>query len=101
MEIVVRNRQNIFDIALQYFGSLDFMSTIIIDNNLTWNANLETGQRLLINNEGLGRQDIKNFFVLNNLQVVNGVAVKSDPNNPTFDSEIVTWDNDTINFDSL
>ena len=60
----VNQNQNIFDIALQEFGTLDQAFTLINDNNLTFNSKLKANQELIINNEGIGDNNVKNFVTL-------------------------------------
>lgn len=100
MEIIVRNQQNIYDIAIQYFGDISFVPTIIVDNNLVWAAPLETGQVLTLNNEGVGNDDIKNFFTLTGAIVQNGAVAVLGTDPLTFDSVNITWDRTDITFDN-
>lgn len=101
MQIIVRDRQNIFDIALQYFGDLNFVSTIIRDNNLPWSAQISQGQVLTINNEGVGNDEIKNFYVLNKAFIQNGALVIPTRDDPpiTFDNTFITFDRTDITWD--
>jgi len=73
----VNQNQNIFDIALQEFGTLDQTFTLINDNNLTFNSKLKANQELVINNEGIGDNNVKNFVTLQKIKYNNdqGVAV--------------------------
>lgn len=101
MEIIVRDKQNIFDIAIQYFGSMEFVSTIINDNGLSWSAPLTQGHTLIINNENAGNQDIKNFFVQSGGFIQNGALVLINNEPPhTFDNRLITWDSTSITWDS-
>ena len=102
MEYIVRDRQNIFDLALQLFGDISFASKIITDNDLTWSAPLSAGTVLIINNEGLGNEDLKNFFAQRNAFVQNGAVI--NPNNEapyTFDNNLITWDSTIITWDQI
>ncbi len=101
MDIIVRDKQNIFDIALQYFGDLSFVSTIINDNILPWSAPLTQGQTLIINNQGVGNDEVKNFFAQNRAFVQNGAVIIANNEPPhTFDSTIITWDSTVLTWDS-
>jgi len=100
MEIIVRARQNIFDITLQHFGDLNFVSKVIRDNNLTWSTPLEAGDVLQVNNDGLGNAETKNFFSLSGLIVQNGAIVSLGSEPLTFDSTNITWDRTDITFDN-
>ena len=99
MIITVRDRQNIFDIAIQYFGDLNFVSIIINDNGLPWSAQLQQGQQLIINNQNVGNEEIKGNFTLSNTIVINGRFTNPSVEKPTFDNTIVRWDNTNITFD--
>jgi hypothetical protein len=100
MKIIVRDRQNIFDIALQYFGNMSFASTIIRDNGLRWSAPISDGDELTVNNEGVGNAEIKNFFLLKKGFVQNGalVLISNDPPY-TFDNTLITWDSTVVTWD--
>lgn len=100
MEVIVKARQNIFDIAIQYFGDISFVAKIINDNGLPWSAPLETGQKLQINSEGLGNAQIKNFFALSGLCVENGATGGLSSGVATFDSINLTWDRSDATFDT-
>ena len=101
MEVIVRDKQNIFDIALQYFGDLNFVANIINDNGLRWSAQLTQGQVLIINNEGVGNDEVKNFFRQSNMFIQNGVSriINNQPPH-TFDNNLLTWDTTDVTFDS-
>lgn len=71
MEIIVREGQNIFDLAIQYFGDSSFAATLIKDNNLTQSAALTAGQKLYINTTVSGNQEVKDFFELSEAVVQN------------------------------
>ncbi len=98
MVITVERNQNIFDLAIQFFGGMEFASNIINDNLLEWSAPLTVGQELTINNEGLGNEDIKEFFELSEEVVQNGFDI--DLLTVTFDNTQVTFDSGVITFDS-
>lgn len=72
--VVVRDRQNVFDIAIQEFGDVSFASQIIEDNDLTWASPLAVGQVLIINNEELGLEEVKDFYKLTGRVVVSESA---------------------------
>lgn len=63
--------QNIFDIALQEYGTLENVFTLINDNNLTFNSKLEANQELIINNDGVGDNKVKNFVTLQKIKYNN------------------------------
>lgn len=62
--MIVDNEQNIFDVILQEFGTLNEAATMLADNNLNFNSKLSSGQELVINNTGVGDNIIKNFVIL-------------------------------------
>ncbi len=69
--MIAEKDQNIFDIALSQFGTLDQMFTLINDNNLTFNSKLNSGQELVINNSGIGDEKIKKLVTLQNIRYNN------------------------------
>ena len=99
MTIAVRDKQNIYDISLQYFGDFDNVATIIQDNDLPWGAELTTGQLLEINAAGKGNEEVKSFFSLSGLVVQNGQLLFSQQGGITFDATTTTWDSTQNTFD--
>jgi len=69
--MIVENNQNIFDVALQEFGSLEETFKMLSDNNLTFNSKLQSGQELIINNAELGDNNVKNFVTLQKITYNN------------------------------
>jgi len=61
---IVQEGQNIYDVALQNYGTLDELFTIFVDNpNLTINDDLTGLQEVFINTEIVGDQTIKNNYI--------------------------------------
>lgn len=100
MEITVRANQNIFDIALQYYGDMGFTGQLIRDNDLTWTAPLSPGDVLKIDETITGNKEIKNFLSLGQFIVQNAAVILPDTDAPTFDQDNTTWDQDNITFDN-
>ena len=48
MEVTVLDRQNIFDIALQEYGKVEAVKTLLSDNGLTFDSFLHPGQVLKV-----------------------------------------------------
>lgn len=68
---IVQEGQNIFDVVLQKYGTLDELFTIFVDNpTLTINTDLLGLQEVLIDSEIVGDEDIKNNY-LTTLRVTN------------------------------
>lgn len=61
MFVKVRQGQSIFDIALQYYGSIEAVQWLITDNNIDLNASLEVGRQLTIRNE-VYNQAVVDYF---------------------------------------
>lgn len=69
--ITVQPRQTIFDIALQYYGDIEGVDFLLLDNpNLSLNSSLEFGQFLKIRNEVKNKTVVKEF--INYTPVSNG-----------------------------
>lgn len=62
MEITVQAGQSLYDIVLQYYGSLDFYLTMVQENNLDIDSTLTVGQKLTVSNELIGDARIKDKF---------------------------------------
>ena len=78
-EISVLDNQSIFDIAAQEFGTLEELFKLLIDNDLSVNAKLTSGQKLTINKTNIGDEDVKNFVVLQNITMNNFQGDKTPP----------------------
>lgn len=76
---IVQEGQNIFDITTENFGTLEQLFTLLIDNDLSVNAKLISGQDLVINKINLGDENIKNFVVLQNITMNNDQGEKEPP----------------------
>jgi hypothetical protein len=62
MEITVQAGQSLYDIVLQYYGSLDFYLTMVQENNLDIDSTLTVGQKLTVSNELIGDARIKDKY---------------------------------------
>lgn len=77
--MIAEKEQNIFDVALSQFGTLDNVITLISDNNLTFNSKLNSGQELVINNSGVGNEKIKKNVTLQNVRYNNNQGASVPP----------------------
>jgi len=71
MNYQVKEGQNIFDVCLQNFGTLENLFDLLSVNNINVNSNLSSGQILVINNESVGNELIKSTIIKENLVFVN------------------------------
>ncbi len=62
MEITVQAGQNLYDVVLQYYGSLDFYLTMVQENNLDIDSTVTVGQKLTVSNELIGDARIKEKY---------------------------------------
>ena len=69
--MIVNSGQNLFDIVLQKFGTLENAFILINDNSLTFNSKLNANQELIINNSGVGDNKVKNFVTLHEYKYNN------------------------------
>ena len=99
-KVTVKDRQSIFDIAIQEFGTLQNLFDILKDNNLTLDSQLSGGQELIINNEGKGVENVKQVMLLEEIQPNNKFTFVTPSMPATFDSTITTWDNVTLTWDT-
>lgn len=71
--------QNLFDIAVQEFGTLEELFSFLTDNDFSVNAKLVSGQDVIINKVNIGDEDIKNFISLQNITLNNDQGEKTPP----------------------
>ncbi len=71
MKVTAEDGQNIFDVVLAKFGTLEETSRFLTDNNLNFNSKLASGQELIINNSGVGDEKIKKAVTLQNIRYNN------------------------------
>jgi hypothetical protein len=62
MQITVQAGQNLYDVVLQYYGSLDFYLTMVQENNLDIDSTVTVGQKLTVSNELIGDARIKDKY---------------------------------------
>ena len=79
MGLKVLQNQNIFDISIQEFGSLENLFTLLNDNSLSVNAKLISGQDLTVNKVNIGNEDIKKFVTLKDITMNNFQGEKEPP----------------------
>ena len=58
------SNQDIYDICVQEYGTLEFLGKLIDENNLNFSAIIQQGQELTIDNGTNGNADVKDFFEL-------------------------------------
>lgn len=68
---IVENGQDIFDVCIQQYGTLDLLDQFLEENNLSINDFLIIGQELTINNENVGNLRVKNSYQNTNFVVMN------------------------------
>lgn len=78
-KILAKDNQSILDFALQNFGTLEQLYTLLADNSLSANSKLSAGQELTVNNVNVGDEDIKNFVTLKNVSFNNDQGVNLPP----------------------
>lgn len=79
MGLKVLQNQSIFDIQTQEFGSLEDLFVFLLDNDLSVNSKLISGQDLVINKTNVGDEDVKKFVVLKNITMNNAQGEKLPP----------------------
>lgn len=71
--------QNIFDICVQEFGTLEELFVLLIDNDLSVNTKLISGQQLTVNKVNIGNENVKDFVVLGDITMNNAQGLKLPP----------------------
>ena len=61
---IVKDGQNLYDVTLQEFGTLEELFVVIADNNIDVNKKVSAGQDLKTNNENVGDESVKGFYKL-------------------------------------
>ncbi len=79
--MIVKEGQSILDVTLQAFGTLEDMFTTLIKDNssLTVTGKLPTGQDLVVNNTGVGDDEVKNFVTLQGITFSNDQGTGNPP----------------------
>lgn len=97
--VIIRANQDIYDVCIQEYGSLEFLNTLIIQNSLNFNGEISQGQTLQIDETIISNQDIKDFFELKDKFPQNNYIYKNnipplnfDNTDFTFDDIVTTWD---------
>ena len=93
INITVRANQDIFDVCLQEYGTLELLNQLISDNDLNFDGEITQGQVLKIDETVSANKDVKDFFELNKKNPQNNYIFKNDI--PPFN-----WDNANIKFDT-
>ncbi|MEO1053906.1 MAG: LysM domain-containing protein [Bacteroidota bacterium] len=70
--IKVTEGQNIVDIALQFYGSVDALVQLAQDNNLSVSSTLVPGQEIFINEAEIDNFQLVDFFGKNGIIVTTG-----------------------------
>lgn len=76
--ITAQKGQSIYDIAIQHYGSLNYVVKLCSDNDLSLNVELTAGQQLTID-DTIGVVGVKSLFTLNSLAANNNQYVTPIP----------------------
>ncbi len=66
--MITKVGQNLFDIAMQEYGSAENIVNLIQDNDLAFDYQVAAGKELIINNANKGNENIKLFMLRNNIK---------------------------------
>ena len=67
----VKPGQNMIDIALQHYGSVDAVINLCLDNNLDVGAELKAGTELTINDQNIIDKRLVTYYKNNNITVAS------------------------------
>ncbi len=70
--IVVREWQNIIDVCIQEYGSIERLVKLCVDNGLALDDELEAGQVILIDDSAIARKGIVEYFRKKGIKVCTG-----------------------------
>lgn len=76
---IVKDGQNLYDVTLQEFGTLEELFVVIIDNSINVNKRVSAGQDLVTNNEKTGDESVKGFYKLNAISPNNNQGTGLPP----------------------
>jgi len=80
MTVLAKDGQNLYDICIQTFGTMEELFTIIVDNpGFNVNTKLKASQEIIINNENVGNDEIKAFYLTNNIIPSNDQGTGNPP----------------------
>lgn len=65
--------QSLYDISLQYFGTIEQVFEVLDQNGFNLNTLINSGQQLNISATNIGDQEIKDFYASNNIRPNNDV----------------------------
>ncbi len=88
-----KNNQNIFDFALENFGTLEnLFSDILIDNSLSIDSEIRPNQEININTSGKGNETVKNSIKEQGLRLTNGeVETPSGVNYDKIETTLIVY----------
>jgi len=76
---IVKDGQNLYDVTLQEFGTLEELFVVIGDNDIDVNKRVAAGQDLVTNNENVGDETVKGFYKLKNISPNNNQGTGLPP----------------------
>lgn len=83
MIYLVREKQNLLDIAMQLYGDLDGVWKLLDDNpSIGLDSELATAQELVVDPAHSVNPQIQNYFKTRNLKVVTGPALPDEELQP-------------------
>ena len=77
--MIVKDNQNMYDIVVQEFGDIEKLFVFLNDNTLSLGDFLSSGQEVIINNEREGNETIKEYFLNNNIKLMNNQGANLPP----------------------
>jgi hypothetical protein len=71
MIIEAKDGQNIMDVTIQEFGDIENFFDILTDNDLSIDSYIQGGQQITANTTGEGEEEVKEFYINNNIKPKN------------------------------
>jgi LysM repeat protein len=87
MQVTVLNNQSLFDVAIQYYGTVEASVSIAILNGISITDELVPGQVLNVPVIDYGFSDVANYFNIEKIEPATGTSVYDIYNE---DGEITT-----------
>jgi len=97
MIVTVKDKQSLFDITIEEFGQIDNITEVSNNNNLSISEFLELKQKLIINNENKGNQEIKDKIITQELSFNNDSTLEiiGEKENMLIEKAVILYTNTT------
>ncbi len=89
-KVIVHKRQNVIDLAIQEYGSIEGLLELAKENNLSLDEDMVVGSTLFVDASKITNKPLVGFFKEKKIVIVTGVDVFMDESEGVFNN---TFDN--------